>query len=118
MSDDVKAGTYELVADLWDEPLSKPGEPFDFKRHRTGDKVTLDVEEARRLVTAGAVVKPGEREKAALAAAQAALQAALAAIPEEYRDQITAEPVKPEPSTPPSDTPTPKPAPAPSGSRR
>lgn len=89
MSDDVKAGTYELVAVLWDEPLSKPGEPFDFKRHRKGDKVKLDVEEARRLVAAGAVVKPGDLEKARAAAAKAQYLAALAAVPEEFRDQIT-----------------------------
>ena len=55
----IKAGEYELVALRWDEITSKPGEPFDFVRHRKGDKVTLDVEQARRLVVAGAVVKPG-----------------------------------------------------------
>lgn len=56
----IKAGKYELVALRWDEILSKPGEPFDFTRHHRGDEVTLNVEEARRLVLAGAVVKPSK----------------------------------------------------------
>lgn len=103
-TDDIKAGEYELVAVLWDQPLSKPNEPFDFKRHRAGDKVTLNVEEARRLVTAGVVVKPGERERQQVAAAQAQLQAALAAVPLELRE-LTVEPVEPEQSTPPDDPP-------------
>ncbi len=82
---ELKAGKYELVAESWDETVSKPGEPYDYKRHRKGDVVQLNVEDARRLVAAGAVVKPGEREKlaaeqaaAAAAAAQAAYDAALA----------------------------------------
>lgn len=51
----VKAGEYELVAHSWDQPTSKPGEPYDFIAHRKGAKVTLNIEEARRLVSAGAV---------------------------------------------------------------
>lgn len=113
MSDDVKAGTYELVALMWDEPLSKPGEPFDFIRHRRGDKVKLNVEEARRLLTAGAVVRPGDREKAQVAAAKAALAAAVAAVPEEFRSELGVDVPEPEQSTapedPPEDSPTPDP---------
>ncbi|MGI8682067.1 MAG: hypothetical protein ACR2JO_08050 [Mycobacteriales bacterium] len=56
---DIKAGSYELTALQWDEITSKPGQPLDFHRHRRGDTVSLDVEQARRLVTAGAVRKPG-----------------------------------------------------------
>lgn len=82
--DKIKAGKYELVAELWDEPKSKPGEPFDFVRHRRGDVVQLDAENARRLVAAGAVVEPGALEKARaeqarLQAEQAEAAAALAA---------------------------------------
>lgn len=58
---DIKAGDYELVALRWDEITSKPGEPLDFVRHHRGDTVTLSVEDARRLVVAGAVVKPGTK---------------------------------------------------------
>lgn len=82
---DIAAGEYELVAELWDERTSKPNEPFDFVRHRKGDIVTLDGPEAKRLYKAGAVVRPGERE-AALAAAQAAQFAAtLASLSLEQR---------------------------------
>lgn len=52
----VKAGSYRLLSKFWDEIKSKPGEPFDFTRHRRGDTVELDVEQARRLVKAGAVM--------------------------------------------------------------
>ncbi len=82
-TDAIKAGTYELAALQWDQVLSAPGEPFNFKRHRRGDKVKLDVEEARRLVTAGAVVEPGARERAVYALAVAQLEAAKAALPPE-----------------------------------
>jgi hypothetical protein len=101
--DAIKAGKYELVALSWDEPTSKPGEPFAYKRHVRGDVITLDVEQARRLVLAGAVVKPGEREKARIAQLQAQLQAQLAALPPEVREQLKAdaEPAKSEPPTPP-----------------
>lgn len=102
---DIKTGRYELVAELWDEPKSKPGEPFDFVRHRRGDLVDLDVETARRLVTAGAAVTPGERERAAAEAARAAYTAALAALPPDVQQQVlageTPEPPQPQPSTPP-----------------
>lgn len=104
---EIKAGEYELVAELWDEPKSKPGDPyFDFVRHRKGDKVKLDVETARRLVTAGAVVKPGDREKFAAEQARAAYVQALAALTPEMRDQVAAgelpEPVEPAQSEPPA----------------
>lgn len=56
----VKAGKYRLISRRWDQILSKPGEPFDFVRHRAGDVVDLNVEDARRLVSAGAVVAEDE----------------------------------------------------------
>lgn len=87
--DSVKAGTYELVAVQWDEQTSKPGEPFDFIRHRAGDKVDLDVAEARRLWLAGAIVRPGERERAAAEQARLVYEAALAALPDDVRAQLT-----------------------------
>ncbi|SFA60830.1 hypothetical protein SAMN05444374_11634 [Rhodococcoides kroppenstedtii] len=84
----VTAGDYELVAALWDQQVSKPGEPFDFRRYRAGDIVTLDVEEARRLVAAGAVVPPGSRQKAAAEAARAAYELALAQLPDSIRREV------------------------------
>lgn len=101
--DQVQAGEYELVAEQFDQPLSKPGEPFNFKRYVRGDKVTLNVEEARRLYAGGAIVLPGERERAAAQAAVAAAAQALALVPEEFRDQISVETLKPQPSVPPGD---------------
>ena len=86
--DETKAGEYELVAVQWDEPTSKPGEPFTFIRHRRGDTVTLNEEEASRLVRAGAVVKPGEREKVAAQFAKAQFAAALAALPDDLRAEL------------------------------
>lgn len=74
-------GKYELVAELWDRYLSEPGKPFDFERFRKGDIVELNVEEARRLVAAGAVIEPGARERAAYQAAKAAYEAAAALLP-------------------------------------
>lgn len=59
----IKAGEYELTALRWDQITSKPGQPLDFVRHRQGDMVTLNVEDARRLVVAGAVRKPGDEGK-------------------------------------------------------
>lgn len=53
---DIKAGTYLLVSQFWDEILSKPGQPFDFRRHRRGAVLDLNVDDARRLVLAGAVL--------------------------------------------------------------
>lgn len=105
--DQVQAGEYELVAEQFDQPLSKPGEPFNFKRYVRGDKVTLDVAEARRLYAGGAVVLPGEREKLAAQAAVAAAAAALALVPEEFRDQISVDALKPAPSVAPGPEQTP-----------
>lgn len=82
----VKAGKYELVALRWDEPKSKPGEPFDFVRHRRGDVLDLNTEEARRLVAAGAVVKPGERERAQRERARQAYEAAQRLVPDDLRE--------------------------------
>lgn len=58
---DVQAGTYVLTALRWDQITSKPNEPFDFVRHRRGDEVELNVEDARRLLVAGAVKPKGEK---------------------------------------------------------
>ena len=88
---DVKAGEYELVAVQFDKILSKPGEPFDFKRYRQGDRVPLDVEDAKRLWLAGAIIEPGSRERATAEAARQQYEAALAALPPEVREQVLAE---------------------------
>lgn len=89
MSDtDVKAGKYELVARQWDEIMSKPNEPLNYTRHRQGETVDLSEADAKRLVAAGAVVKPGEREKQAAELAVAQAQAALAALPDDVREQL------------------------------
>lgn len=90
MSDEIKAGKYELVAVSWDEIKSKPGEPLDFVRHYRGDVVDLDVETARRLVLAGAVVKPGAREEAQAQVALANLRAAMQALTPEQREALLA----------------------------
>lgn len=82
---DIKGGSYELIADQWDQVTSKPGEPLDYTRYYQGDIITLNVEDARRLVLAGAVVAPGSREQAAAERAQAALQQALAQLSPEQR---------------------------------
>lgn len=58
---EITAGTYLLVARSWEEYLSKPGQPFDFRRHKRGAILDLNVEDARRLVSAGAVI-PYDRE--------------------------------------------------------
>lgn len=82
MSEDVKGGKYELIVLSWDELVSKPGDPVEFKRHTKGDIVTLNVEDANRLVRAGAVVKPGEREKSAAERLRVAAEAAQKAYDE------------------------------------
>lgn len=87
---DVTAGVYELVAVQWDEITSKPGEPFDYKRHRRGDRVTLDVAEAKRLWLAGAIVEPGAVERAAADAARQAYAVALANLSPEDREAVLA----------------------------
>jgi hypothetical protein len=51
----VKAGKYRLTALKWRKVTSKPGEPYDYVQYRRGDVVDLNVEDARRLVKAGAV---------------------------------------------------------------
>lgn len=102
---DVKAGKYQLVAVSWDEIKSKPGEPLDFTRHHRGDVVDLNVEDAKRLVAAGAVVKPGSLEKSAVeqakaiaAEAQRAYEAALAGLPEDVRAELAPETVSQTPA--------------------
>lgn len=97
---DVKAGKYQLVAVRWDQITSKPGEPLDYVRHRRGAIVDLTAEDAKRLVAAGAVVKPGQLEKDAAEKARAAAeraaqeyQAILAGLPEDVRSEVAPETV-------------------------
>lgn len=68
----VAAGEYELIALSWDEVKSKPGQPFDYVTHRKGDKVNLNIEQARRLVSAGAV-KPVKKRASSQASQQSAV---------------------------------------------
>ena len=77
---DVKAGKYQLVAVRWDQITSKPGEPLDYVRHRKGAIVDLNAEDAKRLVAAGAIVKPGQLEKTKAEQARAQAERAAAAI--------------------------------------
>ncbi len=92
---DVKAGKYQLVAVRWDQITSKPGEPLDYIRHRKGAIVDLNAEDAKRLVAAGAVVKPGQLEKnkaeqakAIADRAAAEYQAILAGLPADVRREV------------------------------
>lgn len=85
---DIKAGSYELVADHWDEVTSKPGQPFEFTRHYRGETVRLSQSDARRLLPSGAVRVPGEAELAAAQALQAQLAALIAQVPDELRAQL------------------------------
>lgn len=89
--DHIPAGKYELTALLWDEITSEPGKPFTFVRHRQGEVVDLNEEDARRLVLAGAAVEPGSIERARVAALRAEYEAALAALPPEPEDDDAAD---------------------------
>lgn len=82
---EINAGTYELAVDRWDEPTSKPGEPFTYRRHRRGDRLQLSQAEARRLVRAGAAVAPGELQRRQLQAARRQYEALLRQVPDEVR---------------------------------
>lgn len=84
----ITAGTYELVSQQWDQPTSKPGEPFTYKRHRAGARIELDEAEARRLFLAGAVVEPGARERAEVERLRAQIAALEANLPEDVRAQM------------------------------
>lgn len=104
---EIKAGKYQLVAQSWEHITSKPGEPLDFTRYRKGDVVDLNVEDAKRLVAAGAVVKPGQLEKAAVEKArqefelaQAQLNALISGLPDDVRAEVAPEAVSQEPSGP------------------
>jgi hypothetical protein len=104
---DVKAGKYQLVAVRWDKITSKPGEPLDYERYRRGDLVDLNVEDAKRLVAAGAVVKPGQLERTAAEQAKAIAeraaadyQAVLAGLPEDVRKEVAPDTVSAEPEPP------------------
>ncbi|WP_010541897.1 hypothetical protein [Dietzia alimentaria] len=46
---------YTLLADQWDQVVSKPNEPFQFVRHRKGETVELTGADERRLLRVGAV---------------------------------------------------------------
>lgn len=91
MAEQAEAGTYELIAERWDELVSKPGEPARYARHVRGDTVELDQEEAERLVAGGAVVKPGELQLAAAEAARQQYLATLSALPDSVREQFLGE---------------------------
>jgi hypothetical protein len=85
---DIKAGEYELVSEVWDQPGKQElGQPYQFTRHVKGDIVTLDAAEAKRLYASGAVVRKGEREELAAAAAVAQAQALVALLPDDLREQ-------------------------------
>jgi len=90
----VSTKQYELVAVLWDEPTSKPGEPFVFKRHRQGDLVELSEDDAARLLAAGAVVEPGAVERAQVEALRLQYEAALAALPAKPDEEPAPDPVQ------------------------
>lgn len=66
---------YKLLADQWDQVLSKPTEPFRFVRHRKGATVELAGTDEARLLRIGAV-EPARRSggKAAPKPAQPAPQ--------------------------------------------
>lgn len=92
---EIKAGKYQLVAVRWDQITSKPGAPLDYIRHRRGDIVDLSSEDAKRLVMAGAVVKPGALERSAAEQARAIAEQAqrnydaiLAGLPDEVRSEV------------------------------
>lgn len=92
---EIKAGKYQLVSVRWDQITSKPGDPLDYIRHRRGDIVELTAEDAKRLVTAGAVVKPGQLEQSAAEQAKAVAEqarrnyeAVLAGLPEDVRSEV------------------------------
>lgn len=87
---EIKAGEYQLAADRWDERTSQPGQPFTFVRHRRGDRVRLSEAEAKRLVTAGAVVKPGELERRAAEVARQQYRALLLQMPDDLREELLA----------------------------
>lgn len=95
---DVKAGKYQLVARRWDQITSKPGEPLDYVRHRRGGIVELNAEDAKRLVAAGAVVKPGQLEQTAAEQARAVAERAqrdyeaiLTGLPDDVRAEVAPE---------------------------
>lgn len=49
------AGPYRLKAKVWRQLVSKPGEPARFLDHARGDIVQLGIDDAERLLRAGAV---------------------------------------------------------------
>jgi hypothetical protein len=83
-----EAGTYELVVDRFDQRVSPLDKPFAARRYGRGDKVELDAEHADRLGRAGAIVKPGERERQNALAARLQYEQALAALPPALREEI------------------------------
>ncbi|WP_094980339.1 hypothetical protein [Rhodococcus pyridinivorans] len=61
---------YRIVAESWDEILSKPGEPLNYTRHRKGTVVEVPDAEVDRLIRAGAI-EPAGRTSARSSAAKA-----------------------------------------------
>jgi hypothetical protein len=101
---EIKAGRYQLVAQSWEHITSKPTEPLDFTRYVRGDIVELNVEDAKRLFAAGAVVVPGQLEKAAVERAraefelaQAQLNALISGLPDDVRAEVAPDTVAQEP---------------------
>lgn len=95
----VTAGEYELVAELFDQRTSPLDKPFTFTRYTRGERVVLDEADAKRLVAAGAVVVPGELQRAVFEAAKAQYEAALAAL------ALQAPPEPPQAPEPPAEKP-------------
>ncbi len=89
MAEEAKAGAYELLDLTWDEITSKPGEPLTFVRHRQGEIVDLNEEDARRLLGAGSVAPEGELAARQADALQGQFLAALNALPDAARAQVT-----------------------------
>jgi hypothetical protein len=84
-----EAGKYELLDLLWDQRVNDVEKPVPvFKRWVQGDVVELDEAEATRLVEAGSVAPEGERERQALAAAEAQYRAALANVPDHLKHLV------------------------------
>lgn len=61
------AGKYRLAVGIWNELVSKPKEPREFVKHVKGDVVTLNSDDADRLLRAGAVEPLTAAAKAAAA---------------------------------------------------
>ena len=63
---------YRIIAESWDQILSKPGEPLNYTRHRKGAVVDVPDAEVDRLLKAGAIEAPAKARTAAKAAPRSA----------------------------------------------